>query len=153
MTTEQYQSERAFYTRACKDRRLTGRGAAQAAPVHRGQSHGFAVRKPSAGTEAAAVPAQHQTCGRRGLCRQNWGLFIKSTWRSRAGWGGTGAWTRHPSASAPGPTPSQDSHFTAWFRVKCWGGGERDEARHIGGAVVSTSLLRWCWHDRRNMKL
>lgn len=38
VTTERYRSERAFYTRACKD----GRGAAQVAPADAGQSHGFA---------------------------------------------------------------------------------------------------------------
>lgn len=96
-----------------------------------------------AGTEAAAVPAQHQTCGRGGLCHQNWGLFIKSTWRSRAGWGGTGAWTRPPSASAPGPTPSQDSHFTAWFRVKRWGGGRtgRSTAHRRGGGIKKSTEM------------
>ena len=78
------------------------------------------------------------------------GCSPKAPGGSWAGWGDTGAWTRHPSAPAPSSAPSQDSQLGLGWNAGAVRG--RDEARQIGGVVASTALLRWCRHHSRNVK-
>lgn len=98
-----------------------------------------------AGREAATIPSQRWARG-GAVLPQFGAVQPKAPGES---WAGPGS----PSASAPGPTLSQDSRFTAWSGVKgrrCEGTGQSTARRQV---VASTSLLRWCRHDCRNVKL
>lgn len=57
VATEQYQAERAFYTRACKGGRLVRSRAAQVAPALGGKSHVFTLWKPGRERSCHLPPA------------------------------------------------------------------------------------------------
>lgn len=97
VTIEQYQSERVFYTRACKEGRLVGNGTAQVPlagswrtePVALPLETQLGEKLPS--SSAAPGPwLQGQHC-------QNWGLVTKVPWRNQTDWGKDQAQTQRPS--------------------------------------------------------